>query len=299
MLRPGVLVAALLLATGTPAAADYVFDPKDLPAGFTCEADRSAEDCAEDKRIEAWSEAYGDRSDYWFETLLFDVNFYFAERAPWTRVTTAEDVSAELTDRLGYATPNLVDVVYSIALRRDSEWAFAIDRNAQMRLVRQREKDEIDPTDAARFARWLPTSMAEAAEAIAALYVFEETDLTRCKGALAHLRAFPMQRNAPFWSERELDWVAGKGEAESNAIIVTADGDGVFLRARGVPDRGRPVMRLGEGPVVIYDQRNGGEGYEWAKAMEKAARPCLKPSTATPPWEKLVAAERAQAAKGN
>ncbi len=299
MLRPGVLVAALMLATGTPAAADYVFNPKDLPANFTCEPDRSAEDCAEDKRVEAWSEVYGDRSAYWFEALLFDVNFYFGERRPRPRGSTPDEVSVELKDRLGSETPNLVDAVYSISLRRSSEWAFAIDRNAQMRLVRRRERDEIDPADAARFVSWLPTSMAESAEAIAALYVFEEADLTRCKGALARLRAFPMQRGVPFWSERELDWVAGKGEPESNSFMVTADGDGVFLRARGVPDQGRPVMRLGEGPVVIYDQHNGGEGYEWAKAMEKAARPCLKPSTATPPWEKLVAAERAQAAKGN
>jgi hypothetical protein len=168
-----------------------------------------------------------------------------------------------------------------------------------MRLVRRRERDEIDPADAARFVSWLPTSMAESAEAIAALYMFEEADLTQCKDALAQLRAFPMQRGVPFWNERELDWVSGKSEPKSDAIIVTADGDGVFVRARGVPDQDRPVMKSVDGPVVVYDQRNSGDAYEWAKAMEKVARPCLKPSAAIPPWEKLVAAEQAQAASGN
>ena len=299
MLRPGVLVAAIALATGTPASADYVFDPKDLPADFVCEPDRAEEDCAEDKRVEAWSQVYGDRSDYWFEALLFDVNLYFAERAPPPRVPGEDEASLLLEERLRHTTPNLVDAVYSIALRRGAGWAFAIDRNAQMRLVRRRERDEIDPAAAARLFNWLPTSMAESAEAIAALYVFEEADLTRCKGALAQLRAFPMQRGVPFWNERELDWVSGKSEPKSDTIIVTADGDGVFVRARGVPDQGRPVMKSVDGPFVVYDQRNGGEGYDWAKAMVEVARPCLKPSTATPPWEKLLAAERAQSAKGN
>lgn len=291
-MRPaGALVAALMLATGTPAAADYVFDPKDLPAGFVCDPDRSAEDCAEDKRVEAWSRVYGDRTAVWFDALLFDVNLYFAERVPPFREPSADEETGERESRLGYDTPNLVDAVYSIALRRGAGWAFAIDRKAQMRLVRPREGDEIDPAAAARFLDWLPTSLADSAEAVAALYVFEEADLTRCEGALAQLRAFPTQRGTPFWSERELDWMAGKGAPEGGDMILTMDGDSVFVRARGVPDQGRPVRKPVDGPDVVYDQHNGGEGYDWAKAMAEVARPCLKPSSATPPWEKLLAAE--------
>jgi len=287
MRRPGVLVAALLLATGTPAAADYVFDPKDLPADFVCSPKLSAEDCEDQKRSDAWAEIYFDRSDYWYESLLFDVNIYFTDEASALSDPAGLDLSLPQLDRLGYETPNLVDVVYSIALRRYGGWAFAIDRNAQMRLVRPRTDDEIDKAAAKRFVSWLPTSLAETAEPLPVFYVFEEADLTRCKGAIAQLKAFPMQRGEPLWSGKELDWVSGKAEPAGDDLLITADGDGVLVRARGVPRRGRPLRSVGE-PIIVYDQWNYGDAYEWAKAMEKAARPCLKPSTATPPWEKLV-----------
>ncbi|QDH33394.1 hypothetical protein [Porphyrobacter sp. YT40] len=291
MRRAGAIVAALMLATGTPAAADYVFDPKDLPADFVCNPDRSVVDCAEERRVEAWASIYGERNYAWLASLVFDVNLYFADPVPRSHRTAADDVWIPPEDRRDHATPNLVDAHYTVALLRYDGWAFAIDREARMRMVRRKDERELEDADIAKLVSWLPTSPAEAAELIPHLYAFEEADLTTCPGGLAQLRAFPMQRGAPLWNERELDWVAGKSEPKSDAIIVTADGDGVFLRARGVPDRGRPVMRFIDGPVVIYDQRNGGEGYDWAKAMAEIARPCLKPSTATPPWEKLLAAE--------
>jgi len=289
MLRQGVLVAALLLATGAPAKADYVFDPADLPKCFVCEPELDAAACVDEQRIRAWDSVYGGRSDYWFDSLLWDVNLYFAQDAPALPDPAQIDLSLPHTDRLGYQTPNLVDAVYSIARRPYGGWAFAIDRDAQMRMVRPRLKREIDPAAEQRFASWLPTSLAEAAEPLSAFYIFEEADLTQCKGAIAQLRAFPMQRGAPLWSERELGWEPGKKRPDSDVIIVTADGDSVFVRARGVPDQGGAGRSVGAASVVI-DQSNGGKGYDWAKAMAEAARPCLKPSAAPPPWDKLLRA---------
>lgn len=294
-----VLIAALMLATGTPAAADYVYDPKDLPEGFSCDPEQDAQACAEEKRVEAWSSIYGERNHGWLASLVFDVNIYFADPVPQPHHPSGEDVWIAPEDRRDHATPNLVDAHFTVALLWYDGWAFAIDRDARMRMVRRKDESEFEDAEIEKLVSWLPTSLVETAELIPHLYVFEEADLTKCAAGLAHLRAFPMQRGTPFWSERELDWVSGKGEPESDAFIVTTDGDGVFVRARGVPDQGRPVMESFDGPVVVYDQRNGGDGYDWAKAMAEVARPCLKPSTATPPWDKLLAAERAQAADGN
>lgn len=163
-----------------------------------------------------------------------------------------------------------------------------------MRMVRPRQKGEIDPAAEDRLGSWLPTTTAEAATPLSTFYIFVEADLAQCEGALAKLRAFPLQRGVPLWSERELDWVSGKKRPKSDLIIVTADGGGVFVRARGVPDLGDPAESTGAA-AVVYSQSNGGEGYEWAKAMAEVARPCLKPSNATPPWEKLVGANSERA----
>lgn len=285
------LLAVMLTVSGTPAAADYAFDPEDLPDNYACEPDWDDARCAEEKRFEAWYNIYDARYHVWLSALLFDVNSYFADSAD----PLEDSASSELEERLGYATPNLVDAVYTIALRRHAGWAFAVDRNAQMRMVRLKEERTIDPAASKRYELWAPTSLAETAEPIPAFWTFEEADLTQCKGALKQLRAFPMQRGSPLWSEWELGWLSGKTEPVGDEIIVTADGDRFFVRARGVPYRSRPPRLIGA-PSVVYDQWNGGEGYHWAEAMAEAARPCLKPSAATPPWEKLLAAEAKRAA---
>lgn len=184
----------------------------------------------------------------------------------------------------------MVDAVYSIALRRYRGWAFAISSDAELRLVRIRDEDELDSEQAAGLRNTLPTSMQELSEFLSKAAAWEETDLTKCEGASAHLLQFPAQRGEAFWSEKELQWAPGfVPKPESDTIIVTADGDGITVRARSVEDVGSPKRLLSSG-FVFYDQNNGGEAYDWAIKMEEIVRPCLKPSESTPPWEKVLAA---------
>lgn len=296
MIRLWLLCAALLLVVGSKASADYVFDPKDLPENFACDTDWDVARCTEEMRFEAWYRTYDERYHIWLSSLLFDVNIYFAEKAK----PLEENASGDLEDRLGFATPNLVDAVYSIALRRHAGWAFAIDRDARIRMVRLKGPGEIGNEYSERYRMWAPTSLAETAEPISAFWAFEEADLKHCKTAFAHLRKFPAQRGMSFWNERQLGWVSDtvRPSEDGDVIIVTADGDHTFVRARGAPDNGRPIRMIGA-PLLVYDQSNGGEGYDWAKTMAELARPCLKPSTATPPWEKLLVAERAKTTGGD
>ena len=301
------LFAWASLGFAVPAHAEYVFDAADLPESFACDEDWDAARCVDESRFEAWYEKYGSAYRYWFGELLFNTNVYFAEKAeaiPEPQSLDAEALDPEY-ETLGRETPNLVDVTYSIALRPFSGWAFAIDEKAHLRLVRMREEDEIDPKLAKKFENALPTSLAETAEAITIGAAWEEADLTQCNGAIAHLLDFPAQKPTKLWDEEVLKWAPDYiPPIETDAILVTADGFGVSVRARGitnpikVDDEGQPYEDLESPAFVIYNQRNGGEGYDWALAMEKVVRPCLKPSEATPPWGKVLAANPSQPESG-
>lgn len=301
--RSTLAIAGLALAV--PAHADYVLDPADLPDDFECRdpAEDFGATCEEQKRFEAWHEKYGGAYRYWFDALLFNTNIYFADRAevlpPLPNLD--EDAPYPEYDSLGRETPNLVDVTYSIALRRFSGWAFAIDEKAHLRMVRQRSEDEVDPKLAEKFGNVLPTSLAATAEAITVGVVWEEADLSQCKGAIAHLLDFPAQKPKQLWDEEVLEWAPNyKPSADPEYLIVTADGDGVSVRARGITNRvkvdgeGKPYEVFGAPPYVIYNQSNRGVGYDWALDMEEIVRPCLTASTAAPPWEKVLAANPAE-----
>ena len=284
------LLAVGLLAAGTPAVADYEFDPADLPEGFVCDDALSEEECATEKRFQGWYEHYNVRFDYWQHTLLFDTNNYFAERVDASREFNPKLSYHDHEEWLGYRTPNLVDAFYSIALRRGYGWAFAVNEDAILRMVRRKGKDEIAPEALERYIWWMPTSMAETAEALKVQWTFQEADLTKCGGAIAHLRAFPAQGRPRLWDERALEWSPDYEERpKSENMYITLDGDGVFVRAKEVLDQ-RSLKRIAEPSFVVYQQWNGGAGYDWAKRMEQIVRPCLKPSEATAPWEMYLTA---------
>ncbi|MEP0189525.1 MAG: hypothetical protein ABJP70_02385 [Erythrobacter sp.] len=293
------LLAWASFALAVPAHAEYVFDSADLPESFACDEDWDAARCTDEARFEAWYEKYGGAYGYWFDELLFNTNVYFADKAEAIPLLQSLDEEAPNSEyeTLGRETPNLVDVTYSIALRPFSGWAFAIDEKAQLRLVRMRAKDEIDPKLAKKFESALPTSLAATAEAITIGAAWEEADLTQCKGAIAHLLDFPAQKPKQLWDEEMLEWAPSyKPRADPDYLIVTADGDGVLVRARAitnsvkVDDEGKPYEVMSNPPFVIYNQSNRGAGYDWALEMEKIIGACLKPSATTPPWEKVLAA---------
>ena len=232
------LIALVSLATASPALADYEFDPADLPAGYQCDAGLSPKECDNEKRFEAWYRKYDERVDYWHHALLFDTNIYFARRAipPLPRFNEASPYH-EHEKWLGYETPNLVDVFYSISLRRGLGWAFAINEDAALRIVRRKSNDEIPPELLDKYGWWMPTTLEETAEQISVFWSFEEADLSDCAGGIEHLRNFPAQKGSPLWEERALEWSPDfVDESESDRLIVTADGDGVFVRAKGVRD---------------------------------------------------------------
>jgi len=74
---------------------------------------------------------------------------------------------------------------------------------------------------------------------------------------------------------------------------MTLDGDSVFLRATIGIDPAANQLK-GHSEKVIFQNANGGRGYDWARSTVKIVEPCLRPSTSTPPWEKVLAYELAR-----
>lgn len=166
--------------------------------------------------------------------------------------------------------------------------------------------DEVKQEIAERYENVLPTTLASTAETITFGAAWEEADLTQCKGAIAHLLDFPAQKPTKLWDEEVLEWAPDyKPTPEPDYLIVTAHGNGVAVRARGirnaikVDEEGTPYKVLGDPAFVVYNQSNRGEGYDWALEMEKIVRPCLKPSDTVPPWEKVLAANPASTESGS
>ena len=303
-------LALALTVFASPAAAEYIFDPADVPENFTCEVEWSAEKCAEEREYEGWSNRYSDQYDHWFHDLLYNVNIYFddARALPATQLDVDdEDWDPEFA--LGRTTTNLVDVVYSVALRRYSGgWAFAVEEACteilettspgcapKLRMVSFIRRNEVSP------ARWEelmkqseklghPTNRAEVAAQLRISAKWEEADLSNCKGALDHLLAFPAQKGSPIWHPGYVNSLRGKAVEVPDVIIVTADGSGVFVRASSRGDPADPRRRTG-GADVVYSQWNGGEAMDWAIEMAEKVEPCLKPATAKAPWDKIVEAQ--------
>ena len=276
--------AAFLCA---PAQADYVYDPKDLPSNFKCYEGEGEDPCNVQRRHAAWYEAYGARYLFWYEALLFRTDAYFAESlGPLPVFRVDEDVHPYL-DAYPDWTKNLVEARYSIALNVFGGWAFAINPDAQLRLVRVKDDEEISEQEKAKTEDLLPTSVADTFEVAQAVGAFEEADLRSCEGAIAHLLAFPGQKARPLWNPKELPWGPQHDPAPApKTLTITLDGDSVVVRARGViGPNAAPV------PQVSYAQSNGGDVYDWAKRMKAIVTPCLKPSEAVPPWAQFLDAQ--------
>lgn len=304
-MRVRALLAATALAAASPALADYTFDPADLPAGFKCDTDSDAEPCDVQKRAEAWSNRYGDRYDRWYFGLTYDLDGYFYDEVIPV-IDEASDEGWEPERNLGARTENLVDAVYMIALRRHGGWAFAVklvcppgeaQTDAQcapkLRMVRPRKPQELSPQDLKIARTMLPTTREEVAAFLRLAVRWDEADLRSCEGALNQLLALPAQRGRQLWHPGYVGWLKGRVPKRPEEMIVTADGSGVYVRARSVSDPS--ALRPGLGAVdVVYSQWNGGEGMAWALDMAKVVQPCLKPATAPAPWDRPIKPDRAR-----
>jgi len=291
LIRAGVLAASVLLVM-TPAQARQDTASANSPDAFSCEPDWDQDRCESERRFEAWWQAHSGNWEYWLLSALFDVDLYFAEHVRPLPPPSEAALSQGLEERLGDRTTNLVDAVYSIALRRFQGWAFAIHQDGRVRMVRQRDESALSSDERQMLEDSFPTTFEETVDEIRVAWSFEETDLMSCEGAVAHMLKFPAQTKGAFWSERELPWAPDFVAPRSkDTMLVTADGDGVYVRARSVEDPGAPFRFKGPG-FLVYDQHNSGAAYDWAKSMADILEPCLKPSDDMPPWEKLLVAER-------
>lgn len=292
------LAALALFFAASPAAADYVYDPADLPTGFQCDTGPEAEPCDRQRRYEAWWNRYGDAYDGWFHELTENTDYFFADfgfgREGWDGDGEA---GSPANGRLGHTTPNLVDAVYAVALRRfGGGWSFAVDIvcpaaspddcSPKLRMVRPRRRDEVDQATQDSVLGFLPTSRSEVASDLRISMAWEEADLRTCPGAVRHLLDFPGRERDEIWGRRLIEQIRGEEprpsrDTSSDVIIVTADGDSVFMRA-------------GSNPTLIYDQWNGGDGYDWVLRMAEIVMPCLEPATEPAPWDKIVGALEAR-----
>lgn len=294
------LAALTLLCAASTVRADYAYDPADLPDGYTCEADWSADQCAQKKRWHAWWNKHRDKYDRWHFGLLYGTDFYFH--------SPDKDQTFDIDRRIDGPSPNLVDAVYQVArIKYGGGWAFAVDMVCtgdrpkalqscapKLRLVSARKPDEIDPETRKRLDSLLPTTRAEVAFQLGATFRWDEADLRSCTGAIDQLLAFPAQSGTSIWHPRYALWLRGHPVKRSDEIVVTADGDGVSIRASGVGDPGAPISATGKSQVV-YEQWNGGAGYDWALKMAKVVQPCLRPATSPTPWDRMLAARQNEA----
>ena len=295
-----------------PAHAQYIYDPLHLPEDFECEGDVSAKECESDKVYEAWANEYGDRYDKWFFSLAYNPNTYFG----LYKIPQENEVSN--STELYYRSKNLIDARYTISLRRYSGWTFVIQMYCTAPRVLKNAEDvwienenwrescapilrmvSIKPyspensydvdTEILSTPISLPTNMSEMALELDTILDWRETNLWYCKLALDHLLNFPNQVKFS-WHEKYSQWLKGDIPKERLPLHVTADGDKIILRAKGV---GNPELNvLSSNQHIIFVQNNRGRGYDWAKKMYKLVEPCLRPSKATPPWQKVLDAEK-------
>lgn len=277
-----------------PAHAQYIFDPADLPDDFECAEDASEEECENDKLYEAWYDKYHKQYSMWYSKLLLDTNIYFED------IEIYNDGYGYISD--SYITPNLVDVNYSHSF--GPSWLLAIKMECPNKLISDNKYNECEPV--IRVVDFdhveirgnqingdipLPTSLFQAADTLIAYATWRDAELRSCESAIDHLIDFPSQKPKAIWHEKYTEWLRGKTIKGPDSLIVTGDGDGVLVRAQSKDDPESETSRE-DGQYIVYAQSNGGRGYDWAKKMYKLVEPCLKPSKATPPWQKVLDAEQ-------
>lgn len=279
---------------GVSAHAQYIFDPADLPDDFECIEDASEEECESDRVYEAWANKYWRAHQAWRKELIFNVNYYFEPPQLYD-----DDFEYTLDS---FETPNLVDVQYYHSFTNG--WAFAIDMVCLKHTNANNEDESCEPV--IREVSFdpkeikvkelsdqisLPTSLEDTAKNLIPLVMWREANLRSCIGAIDHLVNFPPQNKHAIWHKKYEWWLYGKTPRSPDEIIITADGDGVLVRAQSKDD---PESKTSyeDGQYVTYYQSNGGRGYDWAKKMYKLVEPCLNASNATPPWQKVLDAEK-------
>ncbi len=285
-----VLAALTLFASHSPAFANYIYNPADLPSGFECDEEDSPEKCEQDRHFQAWWAVYKEKYDIWYFRLQYDLDIFFGGNP--RPLEEPEMGSADFV-----LTPNIVDAFYSVELRHyGGGWAFAVQKlcdtdmkrvqrcRTVLRMISPRPSSEISPEDRHTVDALYPTNPEEVARELSITANWREADLGQCAGAVEHLLSFPGY-GEKLWTAQDVRDIRGipktlSKDAESDEIVITADGDGVFLRASG-----------SDGRIVVYSEANGGEAYDWAKEMAVIVEPCLKPSAALPPWQAILNAE--------
>ena len=290
-----VICCALL---GTALNAEYVYNPEKLPADFVCDEEWSEDRCLEEKKWEAWHVEYGGKWSLWYEKLIFNTDIYFDDYDP-----EYDEDGIEYPIPI-FETPNIVDAEYRIALRSFGYgWAFAINmvcpekaeyvdrfKNCEP-ILRMVSFKKTESSASAVSEPAFPTTILETFAGLEKNLIWREAKLRQCAGATSHLISFPAQRKSKFWNRAYVNWLKGRAVKPIDFIAVEADGDGVFLRAKGWGNPAGPHVAKEEW-FAIFDQSNRGRGYDWAIKMAKIVEPCLKPSRATPPWQKVIAAEK-------
>lgn len=240
-----------------------------------------------------WLEKHQKDARFWPEEAVFNTHSFFEDYISGTG--NANQTSS---------THNLIDARYSRSFSGyRADWVFAIDmvcpqsfdfrnpmpKNCAPKLRMIKPKKDADNLD----LRKLPTTLHEYANLAGNYWQWEEADIRSCNGALKHLLHFPEPETTLLWGENYRNWIAGKSFTPSEGTMVL-DGDKILLRAR-----------IGENPIanslrahseqIIFHNPNGGRAYLWAKSMVEIVEPCLKPSEAPAPWEKVLAYEADQA----
>jgi hypothetical protein len=223
---------------------------------------------------DAYWDEYGERREKWVMQLAFDPTIYFFD----------PDSSNVPLD-----TRNAVDAQFWHG-RSGIDWAFAIERGCpgsdelawracpkSAPLIRvARGKLASENSKAVNGLR--PKTEEEMRAALQLWMRWEEADLSTCKGALDHLAKLNRFEGDKVWSDREERDILNKPEKRSTEdIMVHADADHVVVRAKSYDFNETHIWT-----------DNGGSGTHgaWARDMMAIAKPCLKPTTATPPWKK-------------
>lgn len=285
----------LALAVGAPAQAQYVFDPADLPEDFECDPDPEAGKCEYQKTDAAWMERYFYRYDAWTEAMLHRPEAFFEDKVEPLPDFEDEISASGWSYEPDHRTPNLVDATFEHGNNLTRNWAFAISADGMLRLTRWRPNDEIGEVLLDELEWYFPTEMSQVAKWADAVIAFEEADLRQCEGAITHLLNLSLPDRARFWDESELTFLPRHVPLSDNMFIDgSIDWSRVFVRAKNL----RYVRTqdgfqlLGAGPESYFSSEESlsDPTASWAIKMREMVQPCLKPSEATPPWHKFVAA---------
>jgi hypothetical protein len=280
---------SLLLLLAAPVIA------QDEPKAEICTVEMPAEDCAEAQReaeFDKYWDEYGERNRVWQAELAYDPYFYF-DRKYWAQVRE---------DRID---DPIVSAGYVHSLGHKPPWAFSIEISCEFALIWGRtdcapvlrivtSKPRIEfPDD-----KWPvvnvtahPKSREEMATGMAITLKWQEANLRTCKGAMQQLDALD-DGSPKLWGPGYRRWLRGSVKRpETDEIIVSTDGDGIWLTANSRPEPDNAANLSGPSAKYHWEGRNGG-GFaaEWAGKMLEIAKPCLKPATAPAPWSNVLIA---------